>query len=784
MDFEELNVWKEPLTFILTADWERVGHARLTDNSVGPQLNVYRMTALLESQVKMMQSTMITAALGVALIGLLSGCEREATPVNTTPTSKAKPVAAVDAVRLAHASDEPDQWLTSGRDGAGSYYSPLADINESNVSRLGFAWERKLGTYRGLEATPVVADGVLYTSGVFGWVYAMDAATGKELWTYDPEIDGQYGRYACCDAVNRGVALWRGRVYVGALDGYLHSIDAATGKRLWKVDTLPARGPKSPYTLTAAPVIAGDVVIVGSAGADFAGVRGYIAAYDLVTGAFRWRFYTVPRDPKEGQQDQPHLVEAVKSWDPHHHWDHGIGGTVWNGISYDPKLNLIYIGTGNGAPYNIREGGNKGGDDLYTAAIVAVHADSGQLAWYYQTTPGDRWDYDSTQSMILTDLDLGEGPRAVLMQASKNGYYYVLDRATGKLLSARNFANVTWAKGIDPTGRPIVSARAEYTNGAKLVFPSMTGAHSWQPMSYDPQTHLTYIPTIEWPMVLIDAERQRAGLVESSFTVQAVPVEDYDPASLKSLYGAQPSLEKLAARGPQAKTEGYLRAWDPVHQKLAWQIKTASNWDGGVLSSGGNLVFQGDSAGNLNVYRAADGTKLKTIEIGTGVMAAPSTYRVNGVQYVVVMAGFGGNMAFYPLRKEFAAWKYGNEGRIIAFRLDGGKVPLPPQLVIGPFPKPPAHEGPAAKITNGELLYNRFCSRCHQLGRGVLPDLRRLTPEKHGIFYDIVLGGLLKAAGMARWDDVLSRNDAEAIHAYLVDESWKAYEAGQKVTVR
>jgi quinohemoprotein ethanol dehydrogenase len=719
-------------------------------------------------------------AISALMLGiLLAGCQQRSEPTAAPPPGPARLPGAVDANRLAQASTEPDQWLTSGRDATGSYYSPLSDINDTNVARLGLAWERKLGTYRGLEATPIVVDGVLYTSGVFGRVYAMDAATGKELWTYDPEVDGQYGRYACCDAVNRGVAVWQGRVYVGALDGYLHAIDAATGKRIWRVDTLPARGPKAPYTLTATPVVARDLVIVGSAGADFAGVRGYIAAFDIKTGAFRWRFYTVPRDPKLGPQDQPHLVEAVKTWDPNHHWDHGIGGTVWNGISYDPKLNLLYFGTGNGAPYNVRETGNTGGDDLYTAAIIAVHADTGQLAWYYQTTPGDRWDYDSIQNMILTDLDLGEGPRPVLMQASKNGYYYVLDRATGKLLSARNFANVTWATGIDAAGRPIVSDRAEYTTGPKLIFPSFAGAHSWQPMSYDPQTHLTYIPTIEWPMVLIDAEKSRAGLVESSFTVQAVPAEDYDPKALKSLYGVQPPLEKLVAGGPPSKTEGYLRAWDPVHQKLAWETKTATNWDGGALSSGGNLVFQGDAAGNLNVYRASDGVKLKTIEIGTGVMAAPSTYRVNGVQYVVVLAGFGGNMVFYPLRKEFAAWKYSNEGRIIAFKLDGGPVPLAPQLQIGPFPAPPAHEGPASKIAKGEVLYNRYCSRCHQLGRGVLPDLRRLTPEKHALFYDIVLKGLLKGAGMAQWDDVLSRNDVEAIHAYLVDESWKAFEAEQ-----
>ena len=429
----------------------------------------------------------------------------------------------------------------TGRDSGGTYFSPLGDINTGNVSRLGFAWEYRLGTRRGLEATPVVVDGALYTTGNFGWVYALDAATGRELWKYNPEVDGQWGRYACCDAINRGVAVWQGHVYVGALDGYLHAIDAATGRRLWKVDTLPARGPKTPFTLSATPVVAGDEIIVGSAGADFAGARGYIAAYDLASGAFRWRFYTVPRDPKEGAQDQPHLVEAVKTWDPRHRWEAGSGGTAWDGISYDPELKLVYFGTANGAPYNIKEGGRTGGDDLYTASIVAVHADTGTLAWYYQTTPGDRWDFDSTQKLILTDLELGDGPHKVLMQASKNGYYYVLDRATGKLLSANNFVYVNWSKGIDPTtGRPVPSGAAEYDKGPKLMFPANSGAHSWQPMSYDPATKLTYIPVIEWPMIYMDTAKQRAGLIEGFFTVQAFLPDDYDPKALAGLYGPLP----------------------------------------------------------------------------------------------------------------------------------------------------------------------------------------------------------------------------------------------------
>jgi quinohemoprotein ethanol dehydrogenase len=718
----------------------------------------------------------LIVAASAMIIGL-SGCGSAAPPASAV--APVLPSAGVlDAARLAAAASEPDQWFTPGRDTTGAYYSPLADINAGNATRLGFAWQYHLGTYRGLEATPIVIDGVMYAVGNFGRVYVLDATTGRELWTYDPGVDGQWGRYACCDAVNRGLAVWKGRVYVGALDGNLHALDAGTGKLLWKVDTLPARGSKTPYTLSAAPVIAGDLVIVGSAGADFAGARGYVAGYDLDSGALRWRFYTVPRDPKDGPQDQPHLVDALKSWDPRHRWEAGGGGTVWDGISYDPDLKLLYIGTANGAPYNINEGGRKGGDDLYTAAIVAIHAQTGQLAWYYQTTPGDRWDYDSTQKMILTDLDLGQGPRKVLMQASKNGYYYVLDRSSGQLLSANNFAFVNWSKGIDPkTGRPMLSPQGDYTKGAALIFPATSGAHSWQPMSYDPQTRLTYIPTMEWPMVYFDSAKSRAGSIEGWFTVPAMSSEDYDPKALASLYGSLPPLQQLDRGLPPARSRGFLRAWDPIHQRLAWEVPTSSDWDGGVLSTGGGLVFQGDAAGYLNVYAADSGKALAHLQLGTGVLAAPMTYRIAGTQYLAVVAGYGGNAINYPLPKDSAAFTRNNEGRIVVLKIDGGTVPLPPLLTIDPLPTPPAHEGTPVSIAAGEVLYNRFCGRCHQLGRGLLPDLRTLSPGLHQAFYDIVLNGALASKGMGRWDDVLSRADAESIHAYIVDQAWQAYQA-------
>lgn len=687
------------------------------------------------------------------------------------PTSSA---AAVDAARLAGVDREPDQWFVQGRDAAGTFHSPLTDINTTNVSRLGFAWQYPFGTHRGLEATPLVIDGVLYTSGNFGVVYAIDAATGAARWTYDPGVDGQSGRYGCCDAVNRGVVAWKGRIFVGALDGYLHAIDAATGKRLWKVDTLPTREAHSPYTLSGVPLIAGDQIIVGAAGGDFHRVRGYVAAFDSVTGRLNWRFYTVPRDPALGPQDQPHLIDAVKTWDPRHRWETGAGGAVWDGMAYDPALKLIYLGTGNAAPYNIKEGGRTGGDNLYSDSILAV-SESGKLVWCYQVVPGDMWDFDSTQKLILADLNIHHERRKVLMQASKNGYFYLLDRVTGRFISAKPYAYANWTKGIDPvTGRPIPSPDVNYDGSPKLIYPWEGGAHSWQPMSFDAKARRVYIPAIEVPDVQLDTSGRPAGLVEGQFTSPIIAVEDYDPTALLGLYGMLPPLETLAQGGPPPVGHGFLRAWDPVTQRLIWETPTADYWDGGVLSTDGGLVVQGDIAGRLNIYAAASGALLKSVELGTSIMAAPITYRIGGMQYIAVMAGYGGGQIGVAYPENSAALHYGNDGRLIVLKLDGGAVPLPPVVVPTPMPTPPERDGAPGDVERGEILYNRYCSRCHVFGPGVLPDLRRLSTQKHALFYDIVLKGILAPLGMGRFDDVLTQTDAHAIHAYLIDEAWKA----------
>ena len=733
------------------------------------------------NMVALIQAAALVTGLAPALLTLV-GCNRE-TPGPASRHDESAPAMAVGVTGAAKvtaarlAADEPDQWLTSGRDANGTYYSPLKDIDAANVAQLGFAWDYRLGTNRGQESTPLVIDGVMYATSNFGRVYAVDAETGKELWTYDPHIDGQWARYACCDAVNRGLVAFDGRLYVGALDGWLHAIDARTGRSVWKVDTLIGRSERKPYTITGAPLLAGDLIIVGNGGADFAGARGYVSAYDRQSGMLRWRFFTVPHDPAEGPQDQPYLEAALKTWDPRHRWNAGVGGTVWDGMAFDPALKLVYIGTANAAPYNSHLGGRHGGDELYAASIIAIHADDGSMAWYYQTTPGDRWDYDSTQKMILADVDIAGRRRAVLMQAAKNGFYYVLDRATGELVSATQFAFANWTRGIDPkTKRPIGDARADYDHGPRLVFPGEGGAHSWQPMAYDPVHAMTFIPVMEAGNVIIETSDRRAGLVEGQFTTPALPPEMWDPKSLQSLYGSVPSVKQLGA-GLKTDTasHGLLRAYSVAEHRVVWETPTATSWDGGVLATGGGLVFQGDANGNLNAYAADTGKQLAAIPMGSSMMAAPMTYRVNGTQYVAVVAGYGGGAVILgaPLDPESAAYRYGNEGRIIALKLGGPAPPLPPLRTDPPVPPPPPRPTDAAQIAAGEVLYNRYCSRCHVMGRGNLPDLRRLEPGTHSVFNAIVLGGAYQAKGMGRFDDVLSPADANAIHAYVIDLAWQ-----------
>jgi quinohemoprotein ethanol dehydrogenase len=693
---------------------------------------------------------------------------------------KAHPPGDVTEARLMIDKDAGD-WLTGGAGWRGAYYSALRRIDAANASRLGYAWQYDLHQTRGQEATPIVVDGVMYVSTNWGHVVALDAETGREIWTYDPEVDGQWGRYACCDVVNRGVAVARGVVYVGSTDNYLHAIDAGTGKRLWKVDTLDpdARARHVPYTTSGIPQVAGEVVVIGNGGADF-GVRGFVRGFDLKTGQRRWTFWIVPHDPRKGPQEKPYLEAALKTWDPQSDWSKGGGGTAWDGMAYDPKLGLLYVGTGNASPYNYLDRSKGRGDNIYLASIVAIDPKTGDLRWHYQTVPGEYWDYTATAKMILADLTIGGKTRQVLMQAPKDGFFYVLDRATGALISAKPYTYVNWTTGIDPkTGKAAINPAANYLTSPKLVYPSMAGGHNWQPMAFNPITGLVYIPAIDAPMVFVETKHRPIGETPGSFTTTGLFPEGYDPKALRPALGDMPTMDALArvAGGPaRPASRGSLRAWDPVAGKIVWQTSTASFSDGGVMTTAGGLVVSGDHAGRLNIRRADTGALVHSIDTGGVIMAAPMTYEIKGRQYIAVTVGAGGagNWMFSP---DSAAYKYGNEGRVMAFKLDGGPTPLPEPRPMERFDAPP-HPPPftAAEAIKGErLFHNKGCDGCHVPGRGLVPDLRRISDATHENFEGIVRGGAYASMGMGSFADVVTAEDVKAIHAYISREQLALY---------
>jgi quinohemoprotein ethanol dehydrogenase len=694
----------------------------------------------------------------------------------------ARPAGSIDTERMKAAATEPGNWLTPGRDQQGTYYSPLTRINSRNVGRLGFAWDYDLGTYRGQEATPIVVDGVMYTSGTWGYVYAVDAATGKQVWRYDPQATHLAARNPCCDLVNRGVAVWKGKVFVASVDGRLHAIDAATGKRVWVADTIVDHS--LPYSSTGAPQIAGGVVVIGNSGADMGqgGVRGYVSAYDLDTGAFKWRVFTVPPIPGQGYET-PEMAAADRTWDSPRDPKYKLGGTAWDGFAYDPALDLVYFGTGNAAPYDPRQVGPSNLDLLYTASILAVHADSGRLAWHYQTTPHDRWDFDSVQKLVMADVAIDGQPRQVIMQACKNGFFYVLDRKSGELISATSYTYVNWATGIDlKTGRPQVTEQGDWFKKPANVYPSWAGGHTWHPMSYSLSTHLVYIPVLDVPNVWVDMAGN-GGLVkyiDGFYTANGImPDESYDANDLRRLFGPVPDLQSITATRGEKLVRELIRAWDPIAKRTVWEHETSSGmrgYDGGVMSTAGNLVFQGRGTGELWVYAADTGKVLKVIRTGSHIMAAPTTYTVNGEQFVAVQAGYGGAaITVGTIPSSSAASKYQNINRIIAFKLGGPAVPTPPARVEAVFDKPPEQTAGSESIAAGEIKFVQECSRCHVLGPSVTPDLRKLSPALHAAFKDIVLRGAVAPTGMERFDDVLTEQDVDNIHAYLIDQAWKAY---------
>jgi quinohemoprotein ethanol dehydrogenase len=708
------------------------------------------------------------ASAAVAVL-LISACSQRAAP----------PVPAADA-----------GWLTGGHDAAQTYHSPLKQIDEANAARLGFGWTYDLETTHGQEATPVVVNGVMYASAPWGFVHAVDARTGQRRWVFDPKVDNAITSKICCGIVSRGLAFADGRVFTASIDGRLTALDANDGKVLWRIDTIVdhERG----YTVTGSPYVAGDVVVIGNSGGEL-DARGYVSAYRIDSGELAWRFFTVPGS-SQGPFEHPELEQAAKTWDPKSRWEVGLGGTVWDGMAYDPKLDLLYVGVGNSALYPRKLRSPSGGDNLYVASILAINPKTGRLAWHYQTTPGDQWDYTATQKMILADLRVGDRTRQVLMQAPKNGFFYVLDRATGELLSAKPYVPVNWASGVDAkTGRPVETGQGDYSDGPRLVFPSPAGGHNWQPMAFNPDTGLVYIPVLEASAVFWIPEAPyvyaKGGI--NTGALYAFPAMHAGNWGLESESAKHlPPLSELGKGQPDTTIRGFLRAWDPVANKVAWQVDTSGQWSGqmnalwnggGVMTTSGNLVFQGQSTGALHIYRATDGHPIAAIDIGTSIMAAPMTYELDGVQYVAVMAGFGGALGgVHPVGT--AAERYGNAGRIVTFKLDGGAVPRPAELRRETSVPRPAVErfGSAADIEAGNALMKRNCARCHaNEGPGAIPDLRWMNAETHQQFDDIVLKGVRAAKGMGSFAGLITPAGAQQIRAAVVDSAWRAYEAAQ-----
>ncbi|WP_427967736.1 PQQ-dependent dehydrogenase, methanol/ethanol family [Altererythrobacter sp.] len=668
-------------------------------------------------------------------------------------------------------------WTNPGGDAGKTHHSSLTKIDKDNVGSLGLAWQAELGTNRVLEATPVVLDGVMYTSGVAGRAYAFDAATGEELWRFEPEVDMQVNRTVCCDMANRGVAVAKGKVYVAALDAQLYALDARTGEVVWKADTV--EDPKRGINSTGAPEVAGSVVVIGNGGAEY-DVRGYVSAYDLDSGELRWRFHTVPRDPRLGRQDHPDLQKAVETWDPDSRWDIGGGGTPWDAINYDPLTGYVIVGTGNGGPYHTAKRSPKGGEQLYLSSLVALNARTGRVAWYYQETPGDNWDFTATQPMILTTMDIGgEKDRPVLIHAPKNGFLYIFDRRSGELLSAKAIVRQNWNKGINPrTGKPIPNPDgADYSTGPKIVFPATPGARNWHPGSYDPASGLYFAPVQDMGNLMFMTPGQKplrskainndAALVFSPDIEAALPTL---PPPMQQAVRALPAFKEVLKKPYSSE----LRAIDPVSGETRWAV-SMDGWQdrGGVLTTASGLLFQGNLAGQLRVFDMKDGKLLKRIETGTSILAAPMTYEVDGVQYVAVMAAWGGGGYPYVPRYS-AAYKRGNQGRLLVFKLGGTDVPIPAELpVLEVAPEPPAQApgvSPETIAHGQQLFFSVGCALCHSnQHRSITPDLRRMQPGTHEAFDQIVLDGLLSANGMPRWDDILTKGDAAAIHAWLID---------------
>ncbi len=657
--------------------------------------------------------------------------------------------------RLLDEADAAANWLVKGGNAKGQHYTPVAAINDGNVAELSLAWATNIPAPDGIAATPIVVDGTIYVSAAYSVAYALDGTTGEVLWSYDPDVRSRLVQdpgMSWAARASRGLAVWGGRVYLTTADCRLVALDAKNGEKDWSVQTCDIQ---QGYGISDSPYVGGGKVFVGNNGSE-SGFRnrGYVSAYDAASGEMLWRFFIVPSSNAE-ENTTPALRMAAKTWTGDALETYGGGGSAWNEMTYDPESGLLFFGTGGALPYSWHVRSPDGGDNLFTSSVLALNADTGEYAWHYQTVPEDSWEYNATMNIALADLEIEGESREALVIAPKNGFHYTLDRLTGELLAADKFAKVNWATHINlETGRPVYGPAAEYwrqgDDGATVVWPNMWGAHSWNPMAWHPELSLSFIPVVDVPSIIRDYE-------DGDFidTLQMFTEVDGRPFS-----------------------PGKLVAFDPKRGEARWTVDYALPFNGGVMATGGNLVFQGNAEGEFAAFAADSGERLWTVKTGSSISAAPVSYTVEDTQYVLIPVGSGGGLQWvYPQMHSTAESR--GPTRMLAFSL-AGSAAMPGDTAgrsaLRTLPEQPEQEAPPETIALGKYIYSYACGYCHGKNAvaragGSVPDLRYANSETHATWAGIVVGGAKQPNGMPRFD--LSTEEAEAIRAYVLSEAEK-----------